>query len=247
MIERQIVSKHMKEYLMQEFIKLYLPTGSYSKIDLRKTPLGEKIIIHTSRPGLVVGRKGANLSELTSVLKSKYGMENPQIEVMEIQNPNLDPKSVAESIVNSFERFGPKRFKPIGYRALQGILDAGATGAEVVISGRGVPSSRAKSWRFLAGHMKKSGDISENFVKRATVVANLKSGSIGIKVNILTPDVILPDEIKIKEILKIVVEEIKNDIREEQIEVKDEKTKEVKKEKKKRTKAKTEKVENEDS
>src|SRR3989344_1948808 len=75
MIERQIVSKHMKEYLMQEFIKLYLPTGSYSKIDLRKTPLGEKIIIHTSRPGLVVGRKGANLSELTSVLKSKYGME----------------------------------------------------------------------------------------------------------------------------------------------------------------------------
>jgi len=247
MIERQIVSKHMKEYLMQEFIKLYLPTGSYSKIDLRKTPLGEKIIIHTSRPGLVVGRKGANLSELTSVLKSKYGMENPQIEVMEIQNPNLDPKSVAESIVNSFERFGPKRFKPIGYRALQGILDAGATGAEVVISGRGVPSSRAKSWRFLAGHMKKSGDISENFVKRATVVANLKSGSIGIKVNILTPDVILPDEIKIKEIPKIVVEEIKNDIREEQIEVKDEKTKEVKKEKKKRTKAKTEKVENEDS
>ena len=247
MIERQIVSKHMKEYLMQEFIKLYLPTGSYSKIDLRKTPLGEKIIIHTSRPGLVVGRKGANLSELTSVLKSKYGMENPQIEVMEIQNPNLDPKSVAESIVNSFERFGPKRFKPIGYRALQGILDAGATGAEVVISGRGVPSSRAKSWRFLAGHMKKSGDISENFVKRATVVANLKSGSIGIKVNILTPDVILPDEIKIKEIPKIIVEEIKEEIKKEQIEVKEEKTKEVKKEKKKRTKAKTEKVENEDS
>src|SRR3989338_1041740 len=147
MIEKQIVSKHMKEYLMKEFIKTYLPNGSYSKIDLRKTPLGEKIIIHTSRPGLVVGRKGANLSELTYVLKTKYGMENPQIEVAEIENPNLDPKSVAESIVNSFERFGPKRFKPIGYRALQGILDAGATGAEVVISGRGVPSSRAKSWR----------------------------------------------------------------------------------------------------
>ena len=235
MIEKQIVSKHMKEYLMQEFIKTYLPNGSYSKIDLRKTPLGEKIIIHTSRPGLVVGRKGANLSELTYVLKTKYGMENPQIEVAEIQNPNLDPKSVAESIVNSFQRFGPKRFKPIGYRALQGILDAGAIGAEVVISGRGVPSSRAKSWRFLAGHIKKSGDISENFVKRATVVANLKSGSIGIKVSILTPDVILPDEIKIKEVPKIIVEKIKEEIKEE------------KKEGKKRTKAKKEKAENENS
>lgn len=243
MIEKQIVSKHMKEYLMQEYIKSYLPTGSYSKIDLRKTPLGEKIIIHTSRPGLVVGRKGANLSELTHVLKTKYGMENPQIEVMEIQNPNLDPKSVAESIVNSFERFGPKRFKPIGYRALQSIMDAGALGAEVVISGRGVPGSRAKSWRFLAGHMKKSGDISENFVKRATVVANLKSGSVGIKVNILTPDIIMPDEIKIKDIPKIIVQEIKEKVKEE---IKEE-VKEEKKEKKKRTRAKKEKAENEDS
>ena len=209
MIEKQIVNKHMKEYLMQEYIKLYLPSGSYKKIDLKKTPLGEKIIIHTSRPGLVVGRKGANLFELTHVLKTKYGMENPQIEVAEILEANLDPKSVAERIVALFEKFGPKRFKPIGYKALQSIMDAGATGAEIVISGRGVPGSRAKSWRFLAGHMKKSGDISENFVKRATTVANLKSGSIGIKVNILTPDVILPDTIKIRETAKVTVEEIK--------------------------------------
>src|SRR3989344_544757 len=134
MIEKQIVNKYVKEYLMQEYIKTYLPRGSYSKIDLRKTPLGEKIIIHTSRPGLVVGRKGINLSELTTVLKTKYGMENPQIEVAEIEDVNLDPKSVAERIVASFERFGPKRFKPIGYRALQSIMDAGALGAEVVIS-----------------------------------------------------------------------------------------------------------------
>ena len=236
MIERQIVKKHMREYLLQEYIKSYLPTGSYSKIDLRKTPLGEKIIIHTSRPGLVVGRKGINLSELTSVLKEKYGMENPQIEVAEIQDPNLDPKSVAERIVASFEKFGPKRFKPIGYRALQGILDNGALGAEVVISGRGVPGSRAKSWRFLAGHMKKSGDISENFVKRAQATANLKSGSVGIKVSILTPDVILPDQITIKEVPKIIVEEIKT------AEVKTEEVKEVKKRIRKK---KAEKVEDE--
>ncbi|MEK6932228.1 MAG: 30S ribosomal protein S3 [Nanoarchaeota archaeon] len=237
MIEKQIVKKHMKEYLMQDFIKSYLPTGSYSKIDLKKTPLGEKIIIHTSRPGLVVGRKGANLSELTSVLKNKYGMENPQIEVAEIQDANLDPKSVAERIASSFERFGPKRFKPIGYRALQSILDAGAIGAEVVIAGRGVPSSRSKTWRFLAGHMKKSGDISENFVKRALTVANLKSGSIGIKVNILTPDVILPDTIKIKDHPKIVIEEIK------EIKIEEKSEKEEKQEKPKRTRKK--KAENE--
>lgn len=233
MIEKQIVKKHMKEYLMQEYIKSHLPRGSYSKIDLRKTPLGEKIIIHTSRPGLVVGRKGANLSELTYVLKTKYEMENPQIEVAEIQDPNLDPKSVAERIVASFEKFGPKRFKPIGYRALQDILDAGAVGAEVVISGRGVPSSRAKSWRFLAGHMKKSGDISESFVKRAQAIANLKSGTVGIKVSILTSDVILPDKITIREQPKITIEEVKTEV-----------VKEEKKPRKRKTKAK---IENEET
>ncbi len=215
MIEKQIVKKYMKEHLMQEFIKSYLPNGSYSKIDLKKTPLGEKIIIHTSRPGLVVGRRGVNLSELTHTLKTKYGMENPQVEVAEIQEINLDPKSVAEKIANSFERFGPKRFKSIGYRSLQSIIDAGAIGAEVVISGRGVPSSRSKSWRFLAGHMKKSGDISESFVKRGFTVANLKSGTVGIKVSILTPDVILPDKITINDIPTIKIEEIKEEVKEE--------------------------------
>jgi len=240
MIEKQIVKKYMKEYLMQEYIKSHLPLGSYSKIDLRKTPLGEKIIIHTSRPGLVVGRKGANLSELTNVLKNKYGMENPQIEISEIQDASLDPKSVAEKIAASFEKFGPKRFKPIGYRALQGILDADALGAEIVLSGRGLPSSRAKTWRFLAGHMKKSGDISENFVKRAFTVANLRSGTVGIKVNILTKDVIMPDEIKLREI-PLIVEEVK--VEKEKLEIKEE----PKIKKKTAKKVKKIKIENEET
>ena len=234
----------MREYFVQCLIAEYLPKGSYSKIDLKKTPLGEKIIIHTSRPGLVVGRKGANISELTNVLKNKFNMENPQVEVAEIQEPNLDPASVAERIVSSFERFGPKAFKSIGYKALQSIIDAGALGGEIVISGRGVPGSRAKSWRFSAGHLKKSGDISENYVKRAIGVANLRSGSVGIKVSILTPDVVLPDVIKIKDQNKQVplVEEIKQEKVEEAKEA--EEVKEKPKEKK--TKKKETKKENEE-
>ena len=253
MIEKQIVKKNMREYFVQCLIAGYLPKGSYSKIDLKKTPLGEKIIIHSSRPGLVVGRKGANISELTNVLKNKFNMENPQVEVAEIQEPNLDPASVAERIVSSFGRFGPKAFKSIGYKALQSIIDAGALGGEIVISGRGVPGSRAKSWRFSAGHLKKSGDISENYVKRAIGVANLRSGSVGIKVSILTPDVVLPDVIKIKDQNKQVplVEEIKQEKVEQIKEAKGtEEVKEVKeikeKPKEKKTKKKEAKKENEE-
>ena len=229
MIEKQIVNKKVRSYLIQVFMKDYLPKASYSRIELKKTPLGDKIIVHTSRPGLVVGRKGANIANLTKVLKEKFNMENPQVEVAEIEEPNLDPKSVAERIVSSFERFGPKRFKSLGYRSLQGIMDAGAVGAEIVISGRGVPSARSRSWRFSAGHLKKSGDISENYVKRTVAVAELKSGAVGINVSILTPDVELPDDIKLKQESKeIEVEEEKEAKKEEKKGIVKKETKEEK-------------------
>jgi small subunit ribosomal protein S3 len=204
MIEKDIISKNMKEYTIQEYVSKELPKACYSKIELKKTPLGEKIIIHTARPGLVVGKKGVNIQKITETLKNKFKMENPQVEIVEIDNPNLDSKSVAERILSSFERFGPKRFKSIGYSALQSIMDAGATGAEIIISGRGVPAKRSKTWRFYAGHLKKSGDISQNYIKKSLVVAELKSGAIGIKVHILTPDVKLPDDIKLKDEVKII-------------------------------------------
>ena len=199
MIEKDIIAKNMKEYILQEYIAKELPKACYSKIELKKTPLGEKIIIHTARPGLVIGKRGANIHKITENLKDKFKMENPQVEIAEIENPNLDSKSVAERILSSFERFGPKRFKSIGYSALQNIMDAGATGAEIIISGRGVPAKRTKTWRFYAGHLKKSGDISQNYTQKSLVVAELKSGAIGIKVHILTPDVKLPDDIKLRD------------------------------------------------
>ena len=213
MIEKKIVSKNVREYIIQEYISHELPKASYSKIELKKTPLGEKVMIHTSRPGLIVGKKGSNIQRLNEVLKEKFEMENPKIEIIEIESPNLDPKSVAERIVSSFERFGPKRFKSVGYRALQNVMDAGATGAEIIISGRGVPSSRSQTWRFSAGHLKKSGDISLNHIKKTLVVAELKSGSIGVKVHILTPDVKLPDDVKLKEDIKADIEPEKDELK----------------------------------
>lgn len=202
MIERQFFARKIKEQQIEEFISSNLDKAGYSHTEILRTPLGEKIIIYTSRPSLIVGRKGANIKELTEVLKKKFSMENPQIEVSEIDTPNLNPKSVAKHIIHTFERFGPKRFKSIGYKSLQDIMDAGALGAEIVISGRGVPSSRAKNWRFKTGYLKKSGYVAESLVKKGYATAHLKSGSVGVKVTILTPDIRLPDKIILKEVKK---------------------------------------------
>jgi len=238
MIERKFVAENVRLFQVKTFVIQKLGLGKIGDFEIKKTPLGEKIIIYTARPGLVVGRKGENIRELTKVLKSKFRMENPQIEVSEIERPDLDAQTVAEQIVNVLERFGPKRFKATGYRTLQRIIDAGALGAEIVISGRGLPSTRAKTWRFYAGYLKKSGDIAMNHVRKGLAVANLKSGSVGIKVSILTKDVILPDTVDIHEIAEkteIKVEEVKEEEKKEEVkeEKKEEKKKPVKKTKKK--------------
>ncbi len=208
MIVNQIISQKVKEQQIKEFVYSYLNKDSYSHTDIMRTPLGEKIIIYTSRPGLVVGRSGSNIIELTSLLKQKFNLENPQIEVAEIDNPSLNAQSMAKRIVSLFERFGPKRFKSVGYKLLDDILKAGALGTKIMISGRSLPSTRAKSWSFQAGYLKKSGDISANFVDKAYATANLRSGSIGVKVFILKPEVKLPDKIIIydKEIIPIIEE-----------------------------------------
>ncbi len=211
MIEKQIIKQNVKENQIKEFIYSFLNRASYSHTDIQRTPMGEKIIIYTSKPGLVVGSRGSNIQNLTKLLKEKFNMENPQIEVSEIENPSLNAQSIAKRIVLLFERFGPKRFKSIGYRILEEIIKAGALGAEIVISGRGVPSTRAKTWRFSAGYLKKSGDIAQNKVLKAYSVANLRSGSIGIKVSILHPDTQLPDKVEIK---KISLEELKEEPKE---------------------------------
>lgn len=235
MIERQIINQNMKEHLVKEYLAKELSKTGYSHTEIKRTPLGEKVVIFTTRPGLVVGKKGDNIKRLTIALKNRFKMENPQIEIGEVSNPNLDASYMADKIVSTLERFGSKRFKSIGYRSLQEIMDGGAIGAEVVISGK-VPSARARSWRFKAGYIKKSGDIAQNKVQKQCAQANLKSGIVGVKVLIMTPDIVLPDKITFKTIVK---PEEKRKVEEPKAEIKPEKTKkEVEPKKKKETRRK---------
>ncbi|MBD3361951.1 30S ribosomal protein S3, partial [Candidatus Woesearchaeota archaeon] len=127
--------------------------------------------------------------------------ENPQIEISEVENPNLDAQIVAERIASTLERFGLQKFKGIGHKTLNDVMNSGAMGIEIVISGK-IPSSRAKSWRFYRGYLKKSGDIALSDVRTAHATALIKTGSVGIKVSIMPGDIKLPDNIKIsKEII----------------------------------------------
>jgi small subunit ribosomal protein S3 len=197
MIEREFVKQQKKAFEIQEFISTTLKNVGHSHTKLQRTPLGEKIIIYASRPGLIVGRKGENISKLTATLKSKFKLENPQIEISEVENPQADAQIVAENIASALERFGIKRFKGIMHKALQDALNNGAMGIEVIISGK-VPSARARSWRVLGGYLKKCGDTAMKQVKRAMAEAQLKSGTVGVRVRIM-PKLTRPDDMSFKE------------------------------------------------
>lgn len=198
MIERKFIRENMMEHEIREFIENQLDNAGLSEVTYQQTPLGEKIVIFASRPGLVVGRGGSNITELTRKLKENFDLENPQVEIEEVEEPHLDPNIIAERIANNLERFGPTRFKGIGYRALNDVMDAGARGVEIIISGR-IPGSMARNWRFYAGYLKKCGHASMSDVKSGFHLAVIKAGSVGIKVRIMPPDARLPDDIEIHE------------------------------------------------
>jgi len=197
MEERDIVKFKKEEFAVREYIKKSLGKGKISKVKIQYTPVGEKIIISTNKPGLVIGRGGEKIMELTTTLKTKFKLENPHIEIDEIKEPEFDAQINADDIALALERFGPLKFKVVAYRTLQRILNAGALGVEIRLSGK-LPGSRAKSWRFAQGYLKKTGD-SAKVVDRAQSNAQTKPGIVGVKVSILSPHAILKDRITIDE------------------------------------------------
>ncbi|MAG08290.1 30S ribosomal protein S3 [Candidatus Woesearchaeota archaeon] len=239
MIERKFVAQKTKEFLVQEYIEENLKRVGHSHTKIVKTPLGVKVIIYASRPGLIVGKKGQNIKKLTNAIKKKFDLENPQIEINEVENIGLDAQIIAEMIANSLERYGTSKFKGIGHKTMANVLEAGALGVEILISGK-IPSSRAKRWRFYQGYLKKSGDISQEGIKKATTSAQLKSGTVGIQVKIMPPDIQLPDEVKLKEEITE-EEEGSEEEKEKKEDAKESGEEKPEKETKKETKEKTEK------
>jgi small subunit ribosomal protein S3 len=197
MEEKKFVTFKKEELGVKEYVKNALGKGRISAASIEYTPVGVKIIISTSKPGLVIGRKGEKIEELTRVLKKRFKLENPHIEIREITEPLLDAQLVADEIALLLERQGSLKFKVIAYKTLDSIIKAGALGAELVLSGK-LPSERAKSWRFSQGYMMKTGDPAK-VVDSAISQAITLPGVVGIKVRILPPTAHIHDKINIDE------------------------------------------------
>ena len=197
MEERKFVELKKEEYEIKSYIKQTIGKGKFSSISIEYAPVGERIIIATTKPGLLIGRGGEKIAELTEILKKRFKLENPHIEIKEIIKAELDAQTVADEIALMLERLGSIKFKIVAYQMIGKIRNAGALGVEIRLSGK-LPSDRAKSWRFASGYLKKVGDTAK-IVNYGEATAETLAGTIGIKVSILSPDVKIHDRIEIDE------------------------------------------------
>jgi len=200
MQEKQFIQQGARKVRLDEFLEEELEGAGFSRSELVRTPTSTKIVVHAQRPGLVIGRGGSRIQELTEKMEKEFDFENPQIEVNEIENPDSDAEIVAKSIASWLEKGG--HAKRVGYTYIRRMKEAGVIGAEVEIAGK-LSGNRGRTEKFSFGYVKRCGNTSKDNVEKAYQLARTKPGAIGVKVRIMKelPDFMHRDVDVSKEIL----------------------------------------------
>ncbi|MBR9706906.1 MAG: KH domain-containing protein, partial [Candidatus Diapherotrites archaeon] len=159
MIKQRFVSEGILNASLEEYIKKTLSKANIISVSVQKTALVSRVVIEAERPGIVIGKSGSSIKQLQIDLKEKFGIENPQVDVKQLdESPDLSAKLVAKNLAEQISRRPGNTWKRLVGMYVKRIMGAGAQGAEIsvkgVIIGKGKPSSKLTE---AAGHMKKSG------------------------------------------------------------------------------------------
>ena len=228
-IVKEMLKERVRRVQVHQHVQEKTARAGFGGLSIQRTPLGTHVRISAERPGLVIGRKGSDIQQLTDDLERKFGYENLQVEAGEVSNFALNPLIMASKVANALERGW--NYRRAGNSMLQRIMDAGARGCQITIAGK-LTGLRHRTEKFLSGHIKFCGETALELMDVGIAQAKLKPGTIGVKVAIMKPDARLPDEIKVAEPEVPVTEaEEEEETPEEEAEDTEEKTAEKKEEK----------------
>lgn len=222
MKERKFVVDSVKKLLVSEYIRKETENAGFGGMEMKRTPFGTNITLFVNKPGLVIGRHGVKIQEITENLEKKFKVESPQIEVKEITDPDMNPQVVSKKIALSLEKGWA--YRKAGNTSLRRIMETDAKGVMIKIAGK-ISGERARSQKFSFGAIKYSGEPARKGMMEGFSIAKLKLGVIGITVRVLNPAYRLPDDISIPEKVSYTQEvasesepletEIKEEIKEE--------------------------------
>ena len=218
-LEKKFIKEGIRNRNLEEFLSSEFDRAGYSHSLIQRTPLSIRITVFANKPGLIIGRGGKNIEAITNILKERFGFENPQLDVQEIENPDLDAHIIAKWMASSIER--GLNYKRVANVALERVMHAGAAGVALRIAGK-IGGDMGRTEKFASGYLKYSGEPAESMVDTAYAHANVKLGMIGIQVRIMKE---APAELEIAEKIsgkEEVIEEPKEEKGEEIVDIKEE-------------------------
>jgi len=194
--EHQFIENGLQRSQIDEFFAEELGRAGYGGMDVAKTPMGTQIVLKAEKPGMVIGKGGKNIRKVTRELEERFNLDDPQIDVQEVDEPDLNARIVADRLANALERGW--YFRKAGHTTIDRIMDAGALGAEIVLSGK-VTGARSRVEKFNRGYIKHNGEPAQEIVDEGQGVAVMKLGTIGVTVKIIPPGARLPDDFEVEE------------------------------------------------
>ncbi|MEM4311441.1 MAG: 30S ribosomal protein S3 [Nitrososphaerales archaeon] len=197
---KELLKTHLRNSELDEFLAKELKEAGYGGCEILRTPLGPRITIYVLRPGLVIGMRGVGIKSLTEKIATKFKIQNPQISVLEIEIPELNPHIMANRITKLIAK--GIAFRRAAIWGLNSIMKAGALGAEIIVSGK-LRSDRAHYEKFRAGIIPKSGFPANTVTTEGKSDLLLKLGMYGVKVKIAKKEAMVP-EFKFKEAPEVV-------------------------------------------
>lgn len=206
--ERKFIRENAKRSLIKKFLVKEIEGAGFGGMSIQRTPIGTRVNILVERPGMVIGKSGVKIKELTDSIKTKFSVDNPQIEIQEAgSNASLNAQIMAEKLAEALERGW--HFRRAGHSTVRRIMQAGAKGCQVILAGK-LTGERHRTEKFTEGHVKYCGETAKEVMDIGLATAKLKPGVLGVKVRIMRPDAKLPDEISYKLAVK---EEVKPEIK----------------------------------
>ena len=167
--------------LLNDYLREEIKEAGFSNVEISKTPVGTKITLFVTRPGIVIGRKGGNIKTLTDKLESDFGLKNPQIAVEEIPDPDLSPSVMCNRMAVHIER--GIAFRRATMWTIQQIMDSNAMGVQITISGK-LRGDRSAFEKHSAGILPRAGHHAKVLVNEDIVHVKTPMGLIGIRIRI---------------------------------------------------------------
>ena len=187
---KNVIKDNYNMMLLKDYLREKIKDAGFSDVEISKTPTGTRIVLHVTRPGIVIGRKGSGIRELTEKLGSEFGLKNPQISVSEIPKPELAPSVMCNRLASHIER--GTAFRRATMWTLQQIMEGGAMGVQITISGK-LRGDRSAFEKHSLGVLPRAGHHADVIVAEDIAHVRTPMGLIGIRIRIASKEKVIPE------------------------------------------------------